>query len=248
MSELKESQMNIYNKRNELLFQKLFKLQFDEITTNGIEAINKTLEDIFDEGEKLFTNHIKQLMKNSDDIEKKSLFEIENFKTQVDSISYDFTKDNHNEKKYNDFDELNSIDDLIEKEIKPLLEKNKEDRMEFIKKINSYINEYDDYTNNIIQKIISVFLNVGKAFDEHKKNLHKTEKDYLISIAKEGDHDEEVCNNKEEELKKISEEMRNCINKEELDEGLNKAFKVMDELESEYRDYFKKVYDIYNSH
>ena len=248
MSELKESQMNIYNKRNELLFQKLFKLQFDEITTNGIEAINKTLEDIFDEGEKLFTNHIKQLMKNSDDIEKKSLFEIENFKTQVDSISYDFTKDNHNEKKYNDFDELNSIDDLIEKEIKPLLEKNKEDRMEFIKKINSYINEYDDYTNNIIKKIISVFLNVGKAFDEHKKNLHKTEKDYLISLAKEGDHDEEICNNKEEELKKISEEMRNCINKEELDEGLNKAFKVMDELESEYRDYFKKVDDIYNSH
>ena len=132
INQLKESQMGIYNKRNELMFQKLFKLQFDEITTNGIEAINKTLEDIFDEGEQLFTNHIKALMKNSDDIEKKSLSEIENFKSQVNSISYDFTKDNHNEKKYNDYEELNSVNDLIDKEIKPLLEKNKEDRTELI--------------------------------------------------------------------------------------------------------------------
>ena len=33
---LKDSQVEIYNKRNQLIFEKLFKLQFEEITTKGI--------------------------------------------------------------------------------------------------------------------------------------------------------------------------------------------------------------------
>ena len=178
IKDLNNSQVEIYNKRNQLIFEKLFKLQFDEITTKGIEIINKNLEDIYSEAEKLFTQHIEKLVKNSEDIQNKSLQAVENFKEEVNSVSYDFTKDNHNEKKYNDYEELNSIDDLIEKEIKPILEKNKEDRTEYIKKLNSYIDEFDEYTNNISQKIISVFLNVGKAFDEHKKNFRRNEKLY----------------------------------------------------------------------
>ena len=248
IKELKESQMEIYNKRNQLIFEKLFKLQFEEITTKGIEAINKNLDEIYAEGEKLFTEHIQKLVNDSDNIQNKSLQEIENFKQQVNTVSYDFSKDNHNEKKYNDYDELNSIEDLVEKEIKPILDKNKEDRTEYIKKLNSYIDEYDEYVNNISQKIINLYLNVGKAFDDHKKSLHQTERNYLVSIAKECDNDEEICNNKEEELKKILNEMKNCINKEELDEGLSNSFKIMDELQVEYRDFFKKVDDLYNSH
>ena len=148
IKELKESQMEIYNKRNQLIFEKLFKLQFEEITTKGIEAINKNLDEIYAEGEKLFTENIQKLVKNSDDIQNKSLQEIENFKQQVNTVSYDFSKDNHNEKKYNDYDELNSIEDLVEKEVKPILEKNKEDRTEYIKKLNSYIDEYDEYCSH----------------------------------------------------------------------------------------------------
>ena len=248
IKDLNNSQVEIYNKRNQLIFEKLFKLQFDEITTKGIEIINKNLEDIYSEAEKLFTQHIEKLVKNSEDIQNKSLQAVENFKEEVNSVSYDFTKDNHNEKKYNDYEDLNSIDDLIEKEIKPILEKNKEDRTEYIKKLNSYIDEFDDYTNNISQKIINLYSNVGKAFDDHKKDLRTSERNYLVSIAKETDNDEEICNNKEEELKKILNEMKNCISKEELDEGLNNSFKIMDELQVEYRDFFKKVDDLFNSH
>ena len=70
----------------------------------------------------------------------------------------------------------------------------------------------------------------------------------MISYAKECDNDDNFIHDKEEELKKISEEMRNCINKEELDKGLQDSFKVMDELQNEYREFFKKIDEIFNSH
>ena len=48
------------------------------------------------------------------------------------TINYIFGKDNHNEKKYNDYDEINDLENLIEKEINPILEKNKQDRTDYI--------------------------------------------------------------------------------------------------------------------
>ena len=46
----------------------------------------------------------------------------------------------------------------------------------------------------------------------------------------------------------IIEEMKNCINKEELDKGLQDSFQIMDQLEQEYREFFQKIDDIFNSH
>ena len=42
--------------------------------------------------------------------------------------------------------------------------------------------------------------------------------------------------------------MKNCINKEELDKGLQDSFQIMDQLEQEYRDFFKNIDDLFNSH
>ena len=70
----------------------------------------------------------------------------------------------------------------------------------------------------------------------------------MISYAKECDNDDNIIHDKEEELKKISVEMKNCINKEELDKGLQDSFQIMDQLEQEYRDFFKNIDDLFNSH
>lgn len=245
---MKKDQIDIYEKRKQLVFDKVFKLQYEDINTKNMEKINKELDDIYSQAEKIFIHHIEILVKNSDDLQNKSLNAIEQFKDNVNTVSYDFSKDNHNEKKYNDYEDLDSINALIDKEINPILATNKADRTNYISKINAYIDEYDDYTHNISVKILNLYLNLGKLYDEHKRNLSKEERNYLISIAKATDNDEDVINSKEAALQKILEEMKNCINKEELDKGLEDCFKVMDELEVEYRDYFKIIDEILSSH
>ena len=245
---IKKDQIDIYEKRKQLIFEKVFKLPYEEINTKSTEKVNKELDEIYSYAEKTFIHHIEILVKNSEDIEKKSLEEIERFKQNVDTVSYDFTKDNHNEKKYNDYDDIDSITALIDKEVNPIIAKNKEDRTNYISKINTYIDEYDEYTHNISTKIINIYLSLGKLHDEHRRNLSHEEKKYLISIAKATDNDEDIILAKETELQKILIEMRNCINKEELDGGLAGCFKIMDELEVEYRDYFKIIDDLLNSH
>jgi hypothetical protein len=187
-------------------------------------------------------------MKNNEDIQNKTLSALEQFKKDESTISYDYNKDNHNEKKYNDYDDLKSLDELIDKEINPIINKNKEDRTNYISNLNKYLDEYDDYINAVCEKILNLFLTVGKLYDEHKRSLKESEKNYMISYAKECDNDDNFIHDKEEELKKISEEMRNCINKEELDKGLQDSFKLMDDLQNEYREFFKKIDKIFNSH
>ena len=248
VKEMKQIQEEIYKKKYELIFTQLFNLDYELINTKNIEKINKKMENIISEGDKLYTECIQKLMKNSEDIQNKSLAAFEQFKADVSTISYTFGKDNHNEKRYNDYDDLNTLEELFEKEVDSVLNKNKDDRTNYIKNLNLYLEEYDDYINNVCEKIINLFLTVGKLYDEHKRDLKKAEKDYNIAYAKECDNDDNIIHDKEEELKKISEEMRNCINKEELDKGLENSFKIMDELEVEYRDFFKKIDELFNSH
>ena len=248
VQEIRQIQEEIYKKKYDLIFDQLFNLDYEQINTKNIEKINKKLENINSEGDKLFTQCIEKLMKNSEDIQNKSLAAFEKFKEDVSTISYDFTKDNHNEKKYNDYDDLKTLEELFEKEVDSVLNKNKEDRKNYIKNLNMYLEEYDEYINNVCEKIINIFLSVGKLYDEHKKDLKKSEKEYNIEYAKECDNDDNIIHDKEEELKKISEDMKNCINKEELDKGLENGFKIIDELEVEYREFFKKIDEIFNSH
>ena len=248
IKDLKKAQEEIYKKRYELIFEKLFNLEYEQINTKNIQKIIKNFEQIVSDGEKILTAFIEKLMKNSEDIQNKSIVALDKFKDDESTISYDFNKDNHNEKKYNDYDEVKSLDELIEKEINPILNKNKEDRTNYISKLNKYLDEYDDYINSVCEKILNIFLTVGKLYDEHKKNFRESEKKYMISYAKECDNDDNYIHDKEEELKKISEEMKNCINKEELDKGLQDSFKVMDDLQNEYREFFKKIDEIFSSH
>ena len=105
------------------------------------------------------------------------------------------------------------------------MNKNKKDRKNYLLNLNTYLEEYDEFFNNVCEKIISIYLSIEKLYDAHKHDLKRAERDYLISYAKECDNDDNIIHEKETELKKISEEMRNCINKEELDKGSKIVFK-----------------------
>ena len=248
IKELKKAQEEIYNKKYDLIIVQLFKLDYEKITKKNIQKMIKSLEQIVSEGDKILTDFIEKLVQDSNDTHNKSLAAIEKFKKDESTISYVFGKDNHNEKKYNDYDDINDLNGLIEKEIKPILEKNKQDRTNYISNLDKYLDEYDDYINAVCEKILNLFLTAGTLYDEHKISLKNSERNYLISYAKECDNDDNFIHDKEQELKKKSDEMKNCINKEELDKGLVESFKIMDEFEQEYRDFFKKIDDLFNSH
>ena len=248
VQEMKSIQEDSYKKKHELIFKTLFGLDYEQINTKHIEKINKKYENISNEADKLYTQCIEKLNINSKNIEDKSLEAFEKFKADVSTINYIFGQDNHNEKKYNDYDDLNTLEELFQKEVNSVLDKNKEDRKNYLLNLNKYIEEYEEFFNNICEKIINLYLKIGKLYDEHKRDLKKAERNYLISYAKECDNDDNIIHEKEQELKKISEEMKNCINKEELDKGLQDSFQIMDQLELEYRDFFKKIDDIFNSH
>ena len=248
VQEMKQVQESIYKKKYKLIFENLFGLDYDQINTKNIEKINKKHENISNEADKLYTECIEKLRINSENIEKKSLEAFEAFKEDVSTINYIFGKDNHNEKKYNDYDDLNTLEELFQKEVNSVLDKNKEDRKNYIMNLNKYLEEYDEFIQNICDKIINIYLSIGKLYDGHKHGLKKAEREYMISYAKECDNDDNIIHEKEQELKKISEEMKNCINKEELDKGLQDSFQIMDQLEQEYRDFFQKIDEIFNSH
>ena len=248
VKEVKQIQEDSYKKKYELIFVTLFGLDYDQINTKHIEKINKQLEAIENETDHLFNECFEKLNANSKYIEDKSLEAFEHFKSDVSTINYIFGKDNHNEKKYNDYDDLNTLEELFQKEVNSVLDKNKEDRKNYLLILNKYIGDYDDFFNALCEKLISIYLTIGKLYDQHKIELKKAERNYMISYAKECDNDDNIIHEKELELKKISEEMKNCINKEELDKGLQDSFQIMDQLELEYRDFFKKIDDIFNSH
>ena len=248
IQDLKIAQEDLYKKKYDLIFVQLFNLDYEKITKKNIQKFIKNLESIISEGDKILTNFIEKLVQDSNDTHNKSLTAIEEFKKKQATINYVFGKDNHNEKKYNDYDDILDLNGLIEKEINPILDKNKQDRTDYISKLNKYLDEYDDYINAVCEKILNLFLSVGTLYDQHKISLKNAEKNYMISYAKECDNDDNFINDKEQELKKKSDEMKNCINKEELDKGLEESFKIMDEFEKEYRDFFKKIDDLFDSH
>ena len=248
IQELKKAQEEIYKKKYDLIIIQLFNLDYEKINKKNIQKMIKNLEEIVNEGDKILTDFIEKLVQDSNNTQNKSLAAIEQFKKDESTISYTFGKDNFNEKKYNDYEDIPDLDGLIEKEIKPIIDKNKQDRTEYISKLNKYLDEYDDYINAISEKILNLFLAVGTLYDQHKISLRNSEKNYMISYAKECDNDDNFIHEKEQELKQKSEEMKNCINKEELDKGLEESFKIMDEFEQEYRNFFQKIDDLFNSH
>ena len=248
IQELKIAQENIYKKKYDLIFIKLFNLEYEKITKKNIQKLQKNLEEIIAEGDKILTEFIEKLVQDSTNTHNKSLNAIEKFKQDESTINYIFGKDNHNEKKYNDYDDIIDLNNLIEKEFNPILDKNKSDRTEYISKLNKYLDEYDDYVNLICEKILNLFLNVGTLYDQHYISLRNSEKNYMISYAKECDNDENYINEKEQELKNKLNEMKTCINKEELDKGLEESFKIMDDFEKEYRDFFKKIDELFKNH
>ena len=113
IKDLKKAQEEIYLKRYNLIFEKLFKLDYEQINTKNIQKIIKNFEEIVAEGEKILTSFVEKLMKNSEDVQNKSLVAFEKFKEDVATISYDYNKDNHNEKKYNDYDDIKNLDGVI---------------------------------------------------------------------------------------------------------------------------------------
>ena len=248
VKKLKNAQEKFYLKKHDLIFNILLNLEYEQITAKTMDKISKNFENINTESDQEINDIIKELMENSKYIQEKSLTAFEIFKGEVSTINYDFTKDNHNEKKYNDYDDLTSIDELIEKEIFSVLNKNETDRKNYMNELTKYLDDYDEYINNICEKLLNFFSHVGKIYDEHKKDLKNSEKSYLISYAKECDNDDNIIHDKETELNKILEIMNSSINKTELDTSLTDSFKIVDDLEIEFREFFKKIDEIFSSH
>lgn len=142
-----------------------------------------------------------------------------------------------------------SLENVISHEIQPILDKQKQDRTEFFKLIVSYIDDFDEYTNKIINRLMTNFyLKMAKMTDEHRKFLKSEEMNYQLDLAKTEDNDEDINFCKEEELNIIIKEMKEVVHHEEVDKEMDKALKVLDQLELAYREFFTKVESILNSH
>jgi len=147
-----------------------------------------------------------------------------------------------------EYKNLKSIDELIELEINPLLEYFKSERKNYITCIITYLDDYDEYTNNNCIKLVNTMLTIATKNDAHKKNLSDKEKKYMLEMAKAADHNDDVIYEKEEILKKLSGEINESFHKEDLDGKLESSFNVINELEIEYREYFSIMENLLNSH
>ena len=110
------------------------------------------------------------------------------------------------------------------------------------------MDDFDEYTHNNCVKLIKIFSSIGSKNDDHKKMLFDSERNYLLDLAKAADHNDDVIFQKEEDLKSILLSMKNSIDKVELDKALEDAFKIMDDLEIEYRDFFNKTETLLDFH
>ena len=61
---IKKEQIDSYEKRKQLIFEKVFKLPYEEINTKSTEKVNKELDEIYSYAEKTFIHHIEILVKN----------------------------------------------------------------------------------------------------------------------------------------------------------------------------------------
>jgi hypothetical protein len=246
VKDLKTEQVKITSERIALI-QKLTARPLEELSSNLVEKFSKKLEDIYDYAQRTYDKYTELLKTNSDSIYRESMSHVFLFKQNIATISYDFEIDNINPK-YNSYQELRSLDELITAEFTPIIQKYSTDRINYSTSIVAYIDDYDEYTNNNCKNIIAFYSSIGQYNDEHKKLTSQNEKNYLIELAKCADNDEDTVFQKEEVLKTIITKMRNSISKDECDECLSDALKVIDELEVEYRDYFSSYEKIIISH
>ena len=198
VSDFKKEQIEITNKRLNIV-NKLLNLPIEEITQSLIENIGKECDNIYNTAQNVYDKLTSLLVSNSDLIYNKSLEEIELFKKNVLTIDYSFGIDNV-DSDINDYGEINNLDELIEKEINPILQKYILERKEYNTKIIAYIDDYDDYYHNNCIKLISFYTNIGIKNDEHKKFINENEKKYLLDIAKCTDDDEDTLILMEENL------------------------------------------------
>jgi golgin subfamily A member 4 len=247
---IKQDQMKIYHDRVSLIVNEMFDLPIEEISTKRVELINKRLEEIYNYAQNIYDNHTQKLVENSDKIYQLSLKQIEKFKSRVKTLYYEFgeDKDNYNNNLFNQYENLTCLDDLIELEFSPIINNSKNERKDYVSKIIQYLDDYDDYVHNNCVKLLNIITLIATKNDEHKKSIQDSERNYQLDIAKAADNDEDIIFQKEEILKTIINHMKESIDKESLDKSLEDAFKVMDELEVEYREFFNIIDNVFNSH
>ena len=234
LEELKADQEKIYRERITLV-EKITKLNHEEINMKNLENYLKKLEKIYNEAQYIYDVHTHKLLENSDKIYNSTLQEIDLFKEKLKTINYEFESEN-------------GLEELINKEIIPIVNKEKEERKEYLSKIIAFLEDYDEYTNNCSTSILNLFKEIGIKNDLHKKNLIENEKKYLLDIAKEADDDENNLLELEDELKKILEELKNAIHKDICDLNLKAVFDVMDQMENQYRGFFEIIDKLLSSH
>jgi len=231
---LKADQIKIYQERVALLEQ-VTKLSHEELNANNLENYLKKLEKLYNDAQNIYDIHTHKLLENSDNIYNRSMQEIDIFKGKVKSVDYVF-------------DSENGLEELINLEIIPIVNKEKEERKEYLSKIIAYLEDYDEYTNNCAVAIMNIFKEIGVKIDSHKKNLSDNEKKYLLDLAKEADEDENNLFEMEEKLKKILDELKTAIHKDVCDKNLKAVFDLMDQMEKQYRGFFEIMEKLLSSH
>ena len=234
LENLKADQEKIYKERV-FLVEKITKLHHDDLNTKNMEHYLKKLEKIYNDAQNIYDSHTHKLLENSEIIYNNSLQEIESFKLKVKTINYEFETEN-------------GLEELINKEIIPLVNKEKDERKEYLSKIIAFLEDYDEYTNSCVLSTLNIFKDIGVKNDLHKKNLSDCEKKYLLDLAKEADEDENQLYEMEEKLKKILEELKNAIHKDVCDKNLRAVFEVMDQMEKQYRGFFEIMEKLLSSH
>ncbi len=100
--------------------------------------------------------------------------------------------DNFNDGLFNNYESLNSLDDLNELEFFPIINFSRNDRKEYVSKIIQYLDDYDDYVHNNCVKLLSIVNLIAMKNDEHKKAIDTAERNYQLDIARAADNNEEV--------------------------------------------------------
>ena len=80
--------------------------------------------------------------------------EIQLFKKELGDIQYEF--------------KVESFDDIIKKDIHPIILKQKQDKTDFVKEVLNYINNFDSYSNKYCEVIFQIALKQAVKIEEHK--------------------------------------------------------------------------------
>ena len=236
--------LNEYYKSDESMLNIISIIEYNKSINNNKKAKKKNLtkkeENEYNDKLALFEEYKKSL--ETDKFKK--IEEINTIKNSSKTIELFIDC-----KPYIKFYNYNSIDEILKSNINNIIEKQKNDRTEFCTNLLNYLEEFEEYTNNICNRIVKDFyLKLAKSNDEHVKNLHKEETHFLIDIAKAEDEDEENNFKVEEELKLMIKDIQESVHKEDLDDCLDKCLKKIDYIELIYREFFNKANTILYSH